>query len=251
MTKLKNIILVVVTILFPVFANSQSAYAYRNFEKGTDAVNLGNYLKGIKLLTLAIDEYPTSDAYFNRAAAYNSLGDTCSFCNDIKKAAEMNDWEAAELYEKACFRYDTIQSAPDSILEHFPEYKYTVVSSLKCKSETGYKYYNKNDECYLCLNETVPEFPGGDNGRMKFLRSNLQYPNAAKESGIQGIVSVTFIIDKTGEISEVKVLRGIGGGCDEEAVRVVKLMPNWKPATRKGKPISVQYNMNVTYKLGK
>jgi protein TonB len=97
--------------------------------------------------------------------------------------------------------------------------------------------------------ETMPEFPGGNAARIKYLQSNLKYPTMARESGIQGKVFVTFVVERDGSITDVKVLRGIGGGCDEEAVRVIKGMPRWKVGKQRGKPVRVQFNMPIVFKL--
>jgi len=97
--------------------------------------------------------------------------------------------------------------------------------------------------------ESMPEFPGGMGALMKYLAENIKYPDLAKESGIQGRVFINFVVEPDGSISNVKVLRGIGGGCDEEAVRVVKSMPNWKPGKQRGKPVRVSYNLPVKFTL--
>jgi len=97
--------------------------------------------------------------------------------------------------------------------------------------------------------EESPEFPGGDNARIKFLRDNIIYPKIAKETGIQGPVHLTFVVEKDGSISDVNILRGIGGGCDEEAIRVVSSMPKWKPGRQNGKEVRVQFNMPINFKL--
>ncbi|MCE1166897.1 MAG: TonB family protein [Sphingobacteriia bacterium] len=97
--------------------------------------------------------------------------------------------------------------------------------------------------------EQMPDYPGGDEARVKFLRDNIKYPSIARESGITGTVFLTFVIDKNGRISNIKVLRGIGGGCDEEAVRVVKLMPAWIPGKQAGKAVPVQFNLPIKFTL--
>lgn len=97
--------------------------------------------------------------------------------------------------------------------------------------------------------ESMPEFPGGMGELMKFLAQNIKYPPLAKESGIQGRVFINFVVEPTGAISNVKVLRGIGGGCDEEAVRVVSSMPSWKPGKQRGKNVRVSYNLPVKFTL--
>lgn len=97
--------------------------------------------------------------------------------------------------------------------------------------------------------ESMPEFPGGDAARMKFLQDNIKYPQLARESGIQGTVYVTFVVETNGRVTDVRVLRGIGGGCDEEAVRVIQMMPNWNAGKQRGKPVRVQFNMPIRFTL--
>jgi len=97
--------------------------------------------------------------------------------------------------------------------------------------------------------EEIPYYIGGDEAKIKFLTENIKYPQSAKEKKIQGTIYVTFVIDETGKVTDVRVLRGIGGGCDEEAIRVVKLMPPWKPGKQSGKPVRVQFNMPIRFTL--
>ncbi|MBG0783410.1 MAG: energy transducer TonB [Bacteroidales bacterium] len=97
--------------------------------------------------------------------------------------------------------------------------------------------------------ESMPEFPGGQAKMMEFIAQNIKYPAMARESGIQGRVFVNFVVEPDGSVSNVKVLRGIGGGCDEEAVRVVKSMPNWTPGRQRGKAVRVSFNLPVRFTL--
>jgi TonB family protein len=97
--------------------------------------------------------------------------------------------------------------------------------------------------------EQMPSFPGGDNARVDYLQETLNYPTLALKRGIEGRVFVTFIIEKNGSISHVRVLRGIGGGCDEEAVRVIQNMPRWVPGKQNGKPVRVRFNMPFKFTI--
>lgn len=97
--------------------------------------------------------------------------------------------------------------------------------------------------------EEQPEFPGGVQKLYEFIGKNIQYPPMARESGVQGKVYVQFVVGKDGKIREAKVLRGIGSGCDEEALRVVKMMPSWTPGKQRGKAVSVRYNLPIVFKL--
>ncbi len=95
----------------------------------------------------------------------------------------------------------------------------------------------------------APGFPSGEEAFYKYLSENITYPQQAKDAGIQGRVVVGFVVMDDGSIVNVEVVRGIGGGCDEEAVRVVKAMPKWKPAIYNGKPVNVHYSLPITFKL--
>ena len=84
---------------------------------------------------------------------------------------------------------------------------------------------------------------------MSFLNRNIKYPEIATEMGITGRVIVQFVIHKSGKVLNVKILRGIGGGCDEEAIRVIKLMPDWNPGIYKNELVSVLYTIPIDFSL--
>jgi TonB family protein len=97
--------------------------------------------------------------------------------------------------------------------------------------------------------EQTPEFPGGTPAFGKFLSENIKYPKDARDKGIQGEVLATFIVEVDGSLSDIKIARGIGSGCDEEAVRVLKLSPKWNHAVQNGKAVRVQYTVPINYSL--
>ena len=97
--------------------------------------------------------------------------------------------------------------------------------------------------------ENDPEFPGGLEAMYKFLAQNIKYPQLARENNITGRVYVTFVVERDGSVSGVRVLRDIGGGCGAEAVRVVKSMPKWTPGKQRGKPVRTQFNLPVNFDL--
>ncbi|NTV82705.1 MAG: energy transducer TonB [Bacteroidales bacterium] len=97
--------------------------------------------------------------------------------------------------------------------------------------------------------ESMPEFPGGAVAMYAYLQENMTYPRLANEAGISGKVYITFVVEKNGKITDVKVLRGIGGGCDEEALRVIKMMPDWKPGLQRNHPVRVQFILDVKFTL--
>jgi TonB family protein len=97
--------------------------------------------------------------------------------------------------------------------------------------------------------EQMPEFPGGLDALANFLRTNLQYPKEAQRNGIYGRVVVSFVVEKDGTLTNVKIARGIGGGCDEEAVRVVSISPKWKPGIQNNRPVRVAYSVPIKFTL--
>jgi len=107
-----------------------------------------------------------------------------------------------------------------------------------------------NDKVYEIVDEPA-KFNGGDEALIKFISSNVKYPQNAKEKGIQGKVFVSFIIDKTGKIKDVKVDKSVNPKLDKEAIRVVKLMPKWTPGKMKKENVNVKYILPINFKLDK
>ncbi len=97
--------------------------------------------------------------------------------------------------------------------------------------------------------EFMPEYPGGEEALYAFLYSEIDYPRIARELNIQGRVILGFIIEKDGSVSNVHVIRGIGGGCDEEAMRAVSNMPRWNPGRMGTQPVRVSYSLPVNFRL--
>jgi protein TonB len=98
--------------------------------------------------------------------------------------------------------------------------------------------------------EEMPEFEGGNTGLMNYVARNVVYPELAKEAGKQGIVYVSFVVNEVGKVEGAKVLKGIGLGCDEEVLRVINKMPQWKKAGKNaGHPVKVRFNIPVSFKL--
>lgn len=97
--------------------------------------------------------------------------------------------------------------------------------------------------------EIQPQPAGGMAGLMQFMNDNIRYPQEARKKGVEGKVFIQFVVDTDGSISDVEVLKGIGYGCDEEAVRVLKAMHAWKPGMQKGEPVNVRMSMPINFKL--
>jgi len=101
----------------------------------------------------------------------------------------------------------------------------------------------------VTISQSEPQFPGGEESLNNYLTENLKYPRGPKLDGIQGRVYVGFLVDKTGKISRERVLNGVNDELDAEAIRVVRSMPDWKPGTRAGETIDVQYILAIDFVL--
>jgi protein TonB len=97
--------------------------------------------------------------------------------------------------------------------------------------------------------EVMPSFPGGNGALMSYLSSNVKYPVVAQENGVQGRVIVSFVVERDGSISDVKVVRSVDPSLDREAARVVKSMPKWNPGKQNGSAVRVKYNVPVSFRL--
>jgi TonB family protein len=121
--------------------------------------------------------------------------------------------------------------------------------AIPVKKENATKEKSVQNWEVFTLVEKMPSYPGGEEARIKFFTENIKYPQEARKKGITGTVYVTYVVEKDGSITNVKIIRGIGGGCDEESVRVVSSMPKWNPGMEKAKPVRTQFNIPIKFSL--
>lgn len=121
--------------------------------------------------------------------------------------------------------------------------------------EVNTQFQNNEDQVSIKEKEVAPiieteaEFPGGEESLFQFIAKNIKYPPKAKRNNIEGKVLLTFIVNSEGDIENITIKNGIGGGCDEEAIRVVKLMPKWKSGTQNGRPVSSTFSLPINFSL--
>lgn len=108
-----------------------------------------------------------------------------------------------------------------------------------------------NENSDMKVVERLPEFPGGRDALMQYLLQNLEYPETARKINVEAIALVSFVVDKNGDIRNAKSLKNIGHGIDKEALRVVNKMPKWNPAVQNGKPVEMEYTLEVNFKMEK
>ena len=127
----------------------------------------------------------------------------------------------------------------------------STVSSTNTITSVSTDPINTGVSTEVILDSEMPEFSTEPNGVLKYVASSIVYPEMAKNIGAEGTVHVTFVVNEFGKVDNVKVLRGIGYGCDEEVVRIITRMPKWIKAGKdeKGRPVRVRYNIPVRFKL--
>lgn len=107
------------------------------------------------------------------------------------------------------------------------------------------------DTAFATTIDIYPRYPGGEEARLYYLRRHISYPKQAVEQGIQGVVMVVFVVEADGSVTNARLLQGIGGGCDKEAVRVTMEMPKWSPGKRSGRPVRVMVKMPIVFGIPK
>lgn len=205
--------------------------------------NRGNcYLKTKRLLNALTDYnlslelnpyHPPTNA--NRGTAKFRQNDTIGACYDWFIAISNNVTEVRKYYHIYCSECNFEDSL--MLISNTNELNQQEINSLQLIPDTL-----ENQVAIL------PEFPGGEYERVKYLNENIKYPQRARQRGIQGKVLISFLVEFDGTLSNIKVIESIGGGCDEEAIRLVENMPNWTPGLQNGNPVSVKMNMPIQFK---
>jgi len=122
--------------------------------------------------------------------------------------------------------------------------------SYKNKKVKGVSWDSLGNEYRYSKLEEMPDLGGGMGAFYSHVGNTMKYPKNARRSGIQGRVYVQFVIDKDGRIIDAKVVKGIGGGCDEEALRVIQNSPQWNPGVQRGKPVKVRMVLPIIFRIG-
>ena len=158
---------------------------------------------------------------------------------------------------------DSIEEVVDSIIDevYYEEFAADTVAA------DNYERYSDAEEVYienveenevqnkvdpnkiLDVSEQMPSFPGGSNALLNYLSNNIHYPVVAEENGIQGKVIVTFVVERDGTITNVKIAKSVDPSLDKEAIRLIEIMPRWNAGTQDGKPVRVKYTVPVQFKL--
>jgi TonB family protein len=187
-------------------------------------------------------KYP-EDALKNGINRVVSVRFIISKKGSIKKAEVINGID--RIYDKAVLKVVNMMPEWTPFLKDGVPFEVPLELNIPLYQDSPYK----DDEVLNKQIEQQPKYPGEIYAMHKFLRDNMQYPTKAQETGTQGTIYIRFVVRDTGKITDAKVLAGIGNGCDEEALRVVKEMPNWIPGRDNGKAVSVYYTIPIEFKL--
>lgn len=122
-----------------------------------------------------------------------------------------------------------------------------IVISQQASAQYVAESYSTMKDTSAC--DVMPQFRGGEMGLRKYIANNVRYPKIAKKKNIQGTVYIGFVVNEFGDVCNVEVLRGVHQSLDDEAVRVIKSLPKWKPATKDGQPVSVSHSVPIKFML--
>lgn len=165
-----------------------------------------------------------------------------TFCEPCSREAWLGDSAAINKFIASCGVIDTVSY--DSLRN--PVMDKAAYQTITMKLKSGKVLFA---DSVFFVAQQMPQFPGGETELFKYLSSSIHYPAEARKNEVSGTVYVRFIVERSGELSSLKILRGVGGGCDEEAIRVLKQSPKWSPGKYHGKPVRVQFNLPVKFAL--
>jgi len=257
--KLKLVTTTFIFLLSSVIINAQDMRNQFFVSEGIKQLELGNLEKADTLFNAALEVYPNVDAYFNKALTRLNLNDQCGFCECMYMASFYEDMEADSLYKRYCIsEAKMLESKYDSLVPFLINKQYEIIQKDKCGTREKIDFYNQNDSLLSSLQiingqlfysqlSYPARYPGGQPMLDKFIEKNMIYPKQAEAEKIQGKVYASFVVDENGRVKDARIVNGVNPLLDEEALRVISLIPKWYPATNKGKPVRDIITLNVNF----
>lgn len=190
--------------------------------------------------------------YFNNGILQAVVRDNYGAHSNLTKCLELNPDFIFSYYYRGVVSYN-MQKFKDAITDFhrfskkFPDDEMVKVLMETINEQSNIKVLEGENEEIMLVAEIMPEYEGGTKAMQKFISENMEYPNMALQKKIQGRVLINFVIDSKGEIKFPAVIKGIGGGCEIEALRIVASMPKWKPGKHNGKNVSVKFTMPIVF----
>lgn len=264
----KLIIYILVFAAFNRIQAQQKDSSVFYYDLGVKAFSNRNYILADSLFSKSIAKFGHPDTYFNRAACRQKTGNTKGYCDDLCSAAILGDKEARALFLKECGSLDTTYTDANNKPTDKKDQAFQLITYRnKHDNNNGVVLRYDKDGSFISSYrvqagktagpdmfmpvEEMTEFPGGISAMLKYMRSNLTYPAELREKGLSGRVFTKFVVNETGEISNIEITKGIDGceSCNAEAIRLIKKMPFWKPAKMGGKVVKSYYNLPISFKM--
>jgi len=274
---------IIIATNYILVAQDKKNLALEYFNKGLKMFKQKKYKEADSIFSISAKIHPFSATFYNLARTKYYLKDICGYCNNLDSAAQYGDMDAQKLFFTNCKRRDSINY--DNNL-HKDSIFYSIIETETCSNKKQQYFFIKNlnngelTGFYILSNDSLkneeedfntkfpdlnkisyervtyitdgmPVFPGGENALLNFIANNLIYPKDALSKGIQGKVFVYFVINKEGGVEQIEIKQSIHPLLDEEAIRVVKLMPKWKPGIQKGKLVKVAFTVPINFSLQK
>lgn len=259
--KFSKIVFVFIIVCFTLSSYSQNFKYQLYINKGIQELNLGNFLKADSLFDASFDIYPHKDAYFNKALSQLRQNKQCGFCDNLYMASFYDDQEADSLYNTYCIKKQMLFQSPyDSLFPLYANKKYEIIEKDNCGKRIQIQFFDEKDSMIASLKiinnkyyysnlSYNAEYPGGDEKLNIFLNNNVVYPQQAKDNDIQGRVYASFIVDEKGLVTNVNIVIGVNKFLDNEALRVIRLIPKWIPATKNGVAVIEVKTLNIDFSL--
>ncbi len=229
----------------------------KNFPKDVLIKNTPLMLEELRKIICWIDNEILLDSLENGNIVYNAISTNIA---TNKRKYTYYEKEKDSLDNIKEYLFDTIDISKGYIMKVLEKeinqdtsalvlYIDTTETKSKDTSKYEIKIIKNEKSSVLTFVEIMPEYDGGEDKLYEFLGNNLKFPKDAIKNKITGTVIVNFIIEKDGSVSNVRILRDIGGGCGEEAARVVRAMPKWIPGKQSGKPVRVFFNLPIKFTM--
>lgn len=211
-------------------------------EKGMELLRDNRFQEANSFFSQAIEKDQSDrNAYFQRGVVNIKMNDSLSACRDWSAVLALGDTATYLLLQQNC--HGAMIVGNDTI----PAKR---VKMMWASDEPAKKRISTETNARTIADQ-LPSYPGGLDALYEYISKNLRYPESARRDRKEGHVYINFLIGSDGKVLFPYVVRGIGSGCDEEALRIVRNMPPWNPGRQNGKPILVRYNLPVRFALNK
>lgn len=243
-------------------APKSEAEAY--YKQAVKSFKARDYKRADSLFTRSLELEKHPDTYYSRAVCRNYLGDLCGYCVDLNAAAQMGDKESKKQKQKDCMIKDSLFIAGATVQKELAAQQLKkVVTRAECLKYNEVLFYNDSNRVILAYEyedgrdtlyskcEQIPSYVGGTTAMYNYISRNIQYPASARINGITGTVFIQFKVLSNGIAQDYEILKGVKNcfDCDMEAVRVIRSIGHWYPATHQGRAVNFIFRMPIRFRI--